>query len=138
MLVIYAERNYRFPPDDEPLAIIPPPGKIRGSFRNERDREKLLLSKLLYDIRDAFRNILQAVHPHDASERGSAGYSGFRDDRVRRLTALCASVLGQRIEDQVEISRAEKEKAGICEHDDLGVLSEYYEAIPEHHRRCVT
>ncbi|KAI0093333.1 hypothetical protein BDY19DRAFT_989980 [Irpex rosettiformis] len=119
-----------------PLAVIPPPNKLRVLSKLDRaSRANMELSKMLYDVRDAFRNLVQAVSaPHDFTYSSSVK-GGFPNHRIGRLSSLCAAVLGGHIEEQVQMARAEKEAEDVADNDDLDILQELYEAVPGHYRR---
>ncbi|KAI0344609.1 hypothetical protein BDW22DRAFT_1354707 [Trametopsis cervina] len=121
---------------EQPLAIIPPPEKLRAlSHLDRASRANIQLSKMLYDVRDAFRNVLQAVHGSSPGHRKPASAPVVGQDRIRRLSAFCASVLGEHIEEQVELTKDGREDDDAAEEDDLDIVNEYYEAVPEHHRK---
>ncbi|KAI0700887.1 hypothetical protein BC835DRAFT_1303903 [Cytidiella melzeri] len=121
---------------DAPLAIVPPPDKLRAFSELEKtSRANIKQSKLLYDVRDAFKNILQVVYLPPTLKRGFPADPCSQGCCIRRLTALCAAVVGEHIEEQVEMVKAEKADEVVVDHEDLEVLNEFYEAVPEHHRK---
>lgn len=120
---------------DSLLSIIPPPERLRALFKLDRaSRANIELSKKLYDVRDAFRNVIQAVHVPVPSQRTPAV---TQLQRIRSLTSLCAATVGEHMEEQVRLARAEREEDTV-DNDDLDIINELYEAVPEHYRKCVT
>ena len=92
---------------------------------------------MLYDIRDAFRNLLQAISVPEASESLSERATLLRKDRIPRLSSLCAAVLGEYVEEQVDLAKAERKDEDASVNDDLDVMYNFYEIVPSHHRRYV-
>ena len=83
--------------DEPPLAVIPPPEKLSVLSKLDRSsRENLELSRRIYDVRDAFRNILQAALTTGTSSRRSTPQPHVEtsEGRVRSLAAMCASTVG--------------------------------------------
>lgn len=90
---------------------------------------------MLYDVRDAFRNILQAVVPNSCpfaveSERTDGPKSG-----VRSLAAICAAIIGEHVDQQIADNREETQAQEFAEDEDMEILNEYYDAVPGHFRR---
>lgn len=133
------QNNAEFMLDREPpLAIIPAPEKLSALFKLDRtSRGKLELSKRIYDVRDAFKNILQtALQPSPVVKRSSGfGHAQAPEGRIRSLAALCAATVGKNIEDQVQLAKEENEGPDQDDDEQLKVMDTLYEAIYPHYRK---
>ncbi|KAJ3538145.1 hypothetical protein NM688_g6560 [Phlebia brevispora] len=119
--------------DSPPLAVIPPPEKLSTLSGSDRPtRDDMQLSKGIYDVRDAFRNVIQATFGVLSTPYGGEENTILRMTRVRSLASICASVIGDHIEDQ---ARLHDEGDEAEDEEDMEILSELYEAIPPHFRR---
>lgn len=88
-------------------------------------RDLLALSRRIYDVRDAFNNLLQAVY----------GKWPEPPRRVPRLGAMCAAIVGRHIDGQTEDVSDEEGEDSEDEMTEMDVLDELYEAVPAHYRR---
>lgn len=121
---------------DVPLAIIPPPEKLRALFHLDKaSRANITLSKMLYDVRDAFRNILQAVITNPSSLAGDSVDASETKPPFCSLAAVCAAIVGNTIEAEIADSRDERDAEEFAEDEDMEILNEYYDAVPGHYRR---
>lgn len=124
------------------LTPLPPPQRLRDV--GQAGRETLPLSKALYDVRDAFQNILSACFtpPSEArapkplvnSRRSFADSSVHRTFRVPSLAVLAATVIGRTIEAEVWTSLQTVEKNLAKEDGDVAVINQIYDSVPQHHR----
>ncbi|OBZ68332.1 hypothetical protein A0H81_11771 [Grifola frondosa] len=113
-----------------PLAVLPTPERL-GS-RAHLDRaciENMQLSKRIYEVRDAFRNVLQATSgaPH-VSE-------GPQVAQVPSLAGLCAKIVGEHI--QSELDAYEPEEDDDADAEDVWkaeIMDKIYEYVPPHYR----
>jgi Txe/YoeB family toxin of Txe-Axe toxin-antitoxin module len=125
--------------DNPPLAIIPPPEKLSGLLKLHRSaRENLELSRRIYDVRDAFRNILQAaVYSTSSSRRRSSVHYTLqhREGRIRSLAAMCAGTVGEHLEAQVQLLVEEREGTDINDDDKQELLDSLYEAVRPQYRK---
>lgn len=120
-----------------PLSVIPPPEKLSALSKLDRSsRENLDLSRRIYDIRDAFRNILQiALQAASTSRKSSASPTHrYPGDRMRSLAAMCAARVGTHVEDQVMLA-AEEEDDGLDDDEELKVIDSLYEAVYPQYRK---
>ena len=110
---------------------------MRGWWLMSREsRANMDLSKRIYDVRDAFRNVVQGVMgtPVAMQELHANGHPGTH--RVRGLAATCAVVVGQRLEEQRKIHREEINGETQLEDEDREFVDSLYEAVPLQYRRC--
>lgn len=126
--------------DSPPLAVLPPPEKLLTLAKLDRSvRESLELSRRIYDVRDAFRNVLQAtLSPSSNSRRSSVrNVRAVPEGRIRSLAVLCAMTVGQHIEDQIAINVEEREEDEDETEDDgeLKVVDSLYEAVQPQYRK---
>ncbi|KAI8975889.1 hypothetical protein BD414DRAFT_580614 [Trametes punicea] len=92
--------------------------------------ENMQLSKRIYEVRDAFRNIVQstigtAVDHEDNAPR-----------RVLSLAAICARFIGEHVQAEVEAATVEESTKGSGREDDLAskVMNDLYDQVPPAHR----
>jgi hypothetical protein len=111
------------------------------------------LSKNIYGIRDAFKNVINTAFGSgrdDSHSRNSASPAMSVDSdsstskrHVVSLAGLCAIVVGKELGIGQESDRgddkesADDEKCGNDEEDVTKWVDEIYEGIPFHVRRCV-
>ena len=100
-------------------------------------RENLELSRRIYDVRDAFRNILQAALTTGTSSRRSTPQPHVEtsEGRVRSLAAMCASTVGDHLEDQIRISAEERGEEELNDEEDQEVLDALYDAVYPQYRK---
>lgn len=114
---------------------------------------QLLLSKNVYGVRDAFRNVINIAFGggrDDSNSRSSASSSVPVDNdssaterHVVSLAGLCAIVVGRELGGGQESGGADEgestddEKCGNDEEEATKWVDDIYEAIPFHVRRCV-
>ncbi|KZT04690.1 uncharacterized protein LAESUDRAFT_814035 [Laetiporus sulphureus 93-53] len=114
--------------DVPPLALLQPPEALRSRIHLDRtSMDNLQLSRKIYDVRDAFKNILQASLGSTAV-RGHSGPSS--------LAALCAGIVGENLHDDVEAYQEGLLQMGndTDEHAAMEFLDDLYEAVPGHYR----
>ncbi|KAI0075351.1 hypothetical protein K474DRAFT_1699100 [Panus rudis PR-1116 ss-1] len=113
------------------LTILPPAERMNSL---KYSREQMMASKQMYDVRDAFRNLVQAVlggsntagHDPPTREIESSG-SG----RILSLAGMCSMIIGRHIESEVAIARENREEDdGIGGEEDMEVVTDLYEAMP--------
>ncbi|EKM54089.1 uncharacterized protein PHACADRAFT_196521 [Phanerochaete carnosa HHB-10118-sp] len=121
--------------NEPPLAVIPPPEKLSVLSKLDRSsREKLELSRRIYDVRDAFRNILQAtLTSGTGSRRSTPQPSG--EKHARSLAAMCASIVGSNLEDQIRMSAEEREGEEANDEEDQDILDSLYDAVYPQYRK---
>ena len=139
-----------------PLAILPPPEQIhhhKSTSQYDSTGKQLALSKGIYGIRDAFKNVITIAfgcgsdEPHtrtSASSAVSVDHSASRPrGRVVSLAGLCAIVVGKELgagqgcEKEDEEETTGDEDCGDDEEEGTRWVDEIYEEIPFHVRRCV-
>lgn len=128
-----ASRRTESEVDPLPLSLILPLGRLTSLSRSSRPSlDDYQLSKGIYDIRDAYRNVVHVAFGASSSLRGDALPDIAPQSAVRSLASICASVLGEHIEDQACIDDEEEE----AENEEvMEVLHELYEVVPAHFRR---
>ena len=136
-----------------PLTVLPPPGQIhnpKSTSQYDSTGQQLALSKKIYGIRDAFRNVINIAfgcgpdEPHSrtsASSAMSADHTASSSKgRVVSLAGLCAIVVGKELgvsqggdRDDGEESTDDEE----CGDEEEGTewVDEIYEEVPFHVRR---
>ena len=144
-----------FNPDEQPpLTILPPPEHIhhpKSTSQYDSTGKQLALSKSIYGIRDALRNVVNIAfgggpdEPHTRSSASSA-MSADHDvpslkGRVVSLVGLCATVAGKELGVGQEGDRDDSEESTDGEERSkegegaMGWVDEIYEGIPFHIRR---
>ncbi|KAI0644592.1 hypothetical protein C8Q79DRAFT_913270 [Trametes meyenii] len=92
--------------------------------------ENMQLSKRIYEVRDAFRNIVQsAFGPAD---------EGNRDDtrRILPLTAICARLVGEHVQSEIDAAVEDVDESEDNEEDVRAqVMDDLYEDVPVAYRR---
>ena len=118
--------------DAPPLAILQPPETLGSRIHLDRTSlDNVQLSRKIYEVRDAFRSLVQAVLGADTT--------GRRPDppNIKSLAAFCAAVVGENIQDEIKARQAELEDALEDPSANMAteIQEELYEAVPPHHRR---
>ncbi|CDO72805.1 hypothetical protein BN946_scf184994.g58 [Trametes cinnabarina] len=112
-----------------PLAILQSLDNLGARLHLDRAIvENMQLSKRIYEVRDAFRNIVQSAV---GSIRSG---SGMECPQLLPLTAICARLIGEHVQSEVKAALDEAEEGH--HEDELGshVLDEIYEEVPPSHR----
>ncbi|EPT02599.1 hypothetical protein FOMPIDRAFT_1088962, partial [Fomitopsis schrenkii] len=117
--------------DAPPLAILQPPETLGSRIHLDRTSlDNLQLSRKIYEVRDAFRSLVHAVLGADTT--------ATRHDapNMRSLTALCAAVVGENIQEEIIARQAdvEDELEEPSANNATEIQEELYEAVPLHHR----
>lgn len=137
-----------------PLMILPPPEQMHHSKSNSQydsTGKQLSLSKSIYGIRDAFRNVINIAfgggldEPHTRSSASSAISVDHATSSSKRhvvgLVGLCAIVVGKELGADQEGNKEDDEESTSDRErgDEEGVaarwVDEIYEEIPFHVRR---
>lgn len=124
------------PPPEVSLTIIPPPHRLGSIVHlDESSRDKIKLSKALYDVRDAYHNILQVCFGKPNSQADLERPMS----RLSSLSTLCAIVVGRSIESEAQAVRqvSHETAKSATEGEDVELIAEIYEDIPSHHRTYV-
>ncbi|RPD63725.1 hypothetical protein L227DRAFT_650734 [Lentinus tigrinus ALCF2SS1-6] len=119
-------RNVAHEQDDTPpLAILQSLDKLGARLHFDRSIvENMQLSKRIYEVRDAFKNIVQSTFgpPHSAAGTPS---------RILTLAGICARVVGEHVEVEMntslQVSDAEDEVRGQ-------IMDALYEEVPSQYR----
>lgn len=142
------------PDEPPPLAIIPPPEQVhphKSTSQYDSTGKQLALSKGIYGVRDAFKNVITIAfgcgsdEPHTKTSASSTisledSASGSKG-RVVSLAGLCAIVVGKELgadqggEREDEEESACGEECGDDEQEGTRWVDEIYEEIPFHVRR---
>lgn len=123
---------------EPPLAVIPPPEKLSVLSKLDRSsRDKLELSRRIYDVRDTFRNILQATLASGTNSRRSTPQPNIEvpEGRVRSLAAMCANTIGDNLEDQMSISSEERGGQEVNDEEEQEILDTLYDAVYPQYRK---
>jgi len=138
-----------------PLAILPPPEQVhhhKSTSQYDSTGKQLALSKGIYGIRDAFKNVITIAFGCGLDEpraRASTSSTISTDDstsspkgHVVSLAGLCAIVVGRELGADQGGERADDEESSggeECGDDEEGTrwVDEIYEEIPFHVRRRV-
>jgi len=142
------------PDEQPPLAILPPPEQMhhsKSTSQYDSTGKQLALSRNVYGIRDAFRNVINIAfggvsdEPHTKSSASSAvavdHVASSSKGRVVSLTGLCAIVVGKELGAGQEGDRddgeenTDDEECGNEEEEATRWVDEIYEEIPFHVRR---
>lgn len=137
-----------------PLTILPPPEQIhhsKSTSQYDSTGNLLALSKNIYGIRDAFKNVISIAfgsvsdEPHTRSSTSSAASvdqaASSSKGRVVSLAGLCAIVVGKELRVGHEGDRegmgesTEDEECDKEEEEATKWVDEIYEEIPFHVRR---
>ncbi|TFY53227.1 hypothetical protein EVJ58_g9567, partial [Rhodofomes roseus] len=117
--------------DAPPLAILQPPESLGSRIHFDRTSlENVQLSRKIYEVRDAFRSVVQAALGSDST--------GPRNDalRIRSLAAMCASIIGEQVQAEIAARQdeAEDELEELYANIAADTQEELYEAVPLHYR----
>ncbi|KAH9945696.1 hypothetical protein B0H21DRAFT_791568 [Amylocystis lapponica] len=116
--------------DTPPLAILQPPESLGSRIHLDKaSLENLQLSKKIYEVRDAFRNVVQVAlgSPHAGQSSGAP--------RIMSLAAMCAVVVGENIQNEVLAFQHREDSDGdMDDHEAAEFLEELYEGVPTHYR----
>lgn len=116
--------------DHPPLLILQTPQHLVSRVHLDRHSlGNLDLSRKIYAVVDAFRNLLQASF---GVERDKAEKSSFLS-----LTDLCAAVVGEHVQAEIEWSAREKEEDDMEEDAEREIVEDIYESVPSQFRRFV-
>ncbi|OJT12752.1 hypothetical protein TRAPUB_10700 [Trametes pubescens] len=94
--------------------------------------ENMQLSKRIYEVRDAFRNIVQSVlgpaPSFDHEERG----------RVLTLTSICSRLIGEHVQSEIEAAFDDLRDSDVLE-DGRGTqaMDDLYDQVPPAYRSCM-
>ena len=131
--------RHPFPTDElnsdfHSLTLLPPPKTLGSLTRLERPaRDHFRLSKAIYDVRDAYCNIVQVAFGTQAGSRTGTPEFISRRGRVRGLASICASVIGEQIEEEARGLREQQDEPN--QDEDMELLNDIYDAVPMHYRR---
>ncbi|KAG7446462.1 uncharacterized protein BT62DRAFT_120531 [Guyanagaster necrorhizus] len=108
---------------DTPLFLLPPPNSAASRLVFDRNSSAAVeLSRKIYAVRDAFRDLVLNTRPPDRKSFGTASSI--------TLAALCATVIGENME--LEDDESGRDAEGEQEEDSVELL---YEAVPAPYRR---
>ncbi|KAI0717264.1 hypothetical protein C8T65DRAFT_726300 [Cerioporus squamosus] len=115
--------------DAPPLAILQSLDKLGARLHFDRALvENMQLSKRIYEVRDAFKNIVQSTFgpPKPVSETPC---------RILPLAGICARVVGQHVEVEMAASLEHLPNAEGGQDEDRGqIMDELYEQVPSQYR----
>lgn len=116
------------------LTALPPPERMHSL---KYDRELLQLSRKIYDIKDAFHNVIQSALGTSflLRRQSQPSHADETESRVLGLAAMCSTIVGEHIEAEVKASQETMNTVSAFEDGDISVITELYDAIPAHHRR---
>ncbi|KAI9068372.1 hypothetical protein FKP32DRAFT_1754533 [Trametes sanguinea] len=118
--------------DDEetpPLAILQSLDNFGARLHLDRAIvENMQLSKRIYEVRDAFRNIVQSAlgTPKDIDVEATR--------RVLPLTAICARLIGEHVQSEVQAAVDDAAEDGREDEVASQVLDELFEQVPPSYR----
>lgn len=122
--------------DVPPLIVIPPPERLSALSKLDRSsRENLELSRRIYDIRDAFRHVLEVVLQPSSTSRKSSAPNTYEHPNIRSLAAMCAAIVGEHVEDQVHLAAQAREDPAPNDGEEFRVVDSLYEAIYPQYRK---
>ncbi|KAH9929620.1 uncharacterized protein BXZ73DRAFT_90459 [Epithele typhae] len=119
--------------ESPPLAILQSLDKISARFRYERATvENMQLSKRIYEVRDAFKNIVQLSASSHTKSQPDPDVSSY----LSSLTGICAQLIGEHIQGEVEASIDDLSEVKASQEDELRsqIMDDVYESIPAQHR----
>ena len=142
------------PEEPPPLTTLPPPEQMhhsKSSSQYDSTGNQLALSRSIYGIRDAFKNVINIAFGggwDDPCSRGSVSSGTLVDNtalsskgRVISLAGLCAVVIGKELGVSQEGGNDDGEEGsndddcGSEEEEATRWVDEIYEGIPFHVRR---
>ena len=123
---------YQSHEDDEtpPLAILQSLDKLGSRLHLDRAIvENMQLSKRIYEVRDAFKNIVQAAF-------GATSEELHRLSPVESLTSICARVIGEHVQSEMDASLEDVPDVD-GEEDSVRskAMDDIYESVPAQHRQ---
>ncbi|KAI0829889.1 hypothetical protein BC628DRAFT_1359228 [Trametes gibbosa] len=112
-----------------PLAILQSLDRLGARLRLDRAIvENMQLSKRIYEVRDAFRNIVQCAF-------ASAGHADQNFARAPPLTAICARLIGEHVQSEIEAALDDFEQMdGPTDDLRAQAMDDLYEQVPVAHR----
>lgn len=114
-----------------PLAILQSLDNLGSRLHLDRAIvENMQLSKRIYEVRDAFRNIVQCA-------LASTSLSSDEDPaRVPSLATICARLIGGHVQSEIEAAVDESEQSRNGTADDVGaqVIDGLYDEVPAAYR----
>lgn len=117
----------------DPLAVLPPPDKLASHLYFSQEYKGFLeLARRVYALRDAFKNIVVR-----AGLSGPTPNHASLPTRIVPLSALCAQIIGQNLQDWEEPS--DGSDSDVEERESLysariSYADEMYEAVPISYR----
>lgn len=132
-MVTYSRESTWRPAEKGPLAPILPPETLLVRHPSARHGVRNVeLSKKLYAVRNAFRNLLQA-----ALGAGPAGADTKGKRRMLSLSEICAAVVGEGIQEEIIAQMGEGSDISENEEDkeEMAITNEMYEYVPMQYRR---
>lgn len=118
--------------DHPPLAILQTPQHLVSRVHLDRHSlGNLDLSRKIYAVVDAFKNVLQASF---GAERDEGEKTAFLS-----LTDICAAVVGENVQAEVEWTAEDDDddEEDIEEDAERAIVDDIYEAVPSRFRRYV-
>lgn len=98
----------------------------------------LQLSKKIKEVTDAFRNIAQIALGINASQRHILHSNDpSNHQRIPSLAALCCTIVGEHMEAEVQAHQETQDSVSTFDDEDITVITELYDTLPPHYRRCV-
>lgn len=115
--------------DHPPLAILQTPQHLVSRVHLDRHSlGNLDLSRKIYAVVDAFKNVLQASF---GAERDEGEKKAFLS-----LTDICAAVVGENVQAEVEWTAEDDDDEEDIEEDaERAIVDDIYEAVPSRFRR---
>ena len=133
----HSSRGHVKRPQDEdeipPLAILQSLDKISTRLRLDRAIvENMQLAKHIYEVRDAFRNIVQA-----ALGPVSDNQSTHEPPGILPLTALCARLIGEHVQSEMDASLDDDTDPECQDELRSQTMDDLYESVPCRYRQYV-
>ncbi|KAI0633675.1 hypothetical protein C8Q77DRAFT_1116338 [Trametes polyzona] len=121
------------PHDDDgtpPLAILQSLDNFGARLHLDRAIvENMQLSKRIYEVRDAFRNIVQSVLGPHSNGNQSEGR------RTLPLTSICARLIGEHVQSEVEAALDDLQDSDVTDGDlDTQTMEDLYDQVPPAYR----
>jgi hypothetical protein len=126
----YSKTQAWRPSEKGPLALVLPPNVLQarapahiGGVRNAE------LARKIYALHSAFRNVVQAAFGDVyGREPGTS--------RIQSLVSICATVVGENIQEEVDIN-IEPGVEAVEEEAKMGIVNEMYDLVPPRYRRYI-
>lgn len=124
--------------DTPPLAVFDDPKKLAGRALDRRSMMNMRSCKLVHDVVEAWKNVLQAAFPSPTPVA-----SNFH---IQSLTGICAAIVGRSmVGDAVDKLDTEDSDDSDSDEDDesdaegaeMAATQELYDAVPSRYRRSV-